>query len=279
MTADVTIKDGARLTPHPLRAAVLGEVHARPFTPIETPRRILHFAFDTAGEAAKADRAALADFCARRELEPLQAGGQAASRRARRRHAALGAALRIYHLYLGAAVAGRHAVPSRRRVAGGADGEPAAAGAAAGGARSASDGGTRKDRARAAVRPRQPGGGGECRRRRAVRHRLPGRSGRLRAHPGARPRLGTRARRRAGAAHRRTGNLPHAGAARPARGAAADAVDQPHRDAARRSHRGNAAHRQTDRQSPPARRIDRARRRTGSGRGGEPVPLRRQPRL
>ncbi len=56
-----------------MRAAVLGEVHARPFTAIETPRRILHFAFATAGEAAKADRAALADFCARRELEPLKA--------------------------------------------------------------------------------------------------------------------------------------------------------------------------------------------------------------
>jgi uncharacterized membrane-anchored protein len=72
MTADVTIKDGTRLTPHPLRAAVLGEVHARPFTAIETPRRILHFAFETAADAAKADRAALADFCARRELEPLK---------------------------------------------------------------------------------------------------------------------------------------------------------------------------------------------------------------
>jgi uncharacterized membrane-anchored protein len=72
MTADVTIKDGARLTPHPLRAAVLGEVHARPFTAMETPRRILHFAFATTGEAAKADRAALAEFCAKRELEPLK---------------------------------------------------------------------------------------------------------------------------------------------------------------------------------------------------------------
>ena len=76
MTADVTIKGGARLTPHPLRAAVLGEVHARPFTPIETPRRILHFAFDTAGDAAQADRAALADFCARRELDPLKASAK-----------------------------------------------------------------------------------------------------------------------------------------------------------------------------------------------------------
>jgi uncharacterized membrane-anchored protein len=72
MTADVTIKDGTQLTPHPLRAAILGEIHARPFTPIATPRRILHFAFDTAGDAAKLDRAALADVCARRGLEPLK---------------------------------------------------------------------------------------------------------------------------------------------------------------------------------------------------------------
>lgn len=76
MTADVTIKDGTQLTPHPLRAAILGEIHARPFTPIATPRRILHFAFDTAGEAAKADRAALVDFCARRDLEPLKASAK-----------------------------------------------------------------------------------------------------------------------------------------------------------------------------------------------------------
>ncbi len=65
MTADVTIgndKD-ARLKPHPLRAAILGEVHARPFTPLETPTRVLHFAFDTPGESATADRAALADLC------------------------------------------------------------------------------------------------------------------------------------------------------------------------------------------------------------------------
>lgn len=74
MTAEVTIEGGGRLAPHPLRAAVLGEVHARPFTAIETPRRILHFAFDTAGEAAKRDRAAFADFCQRRGLDPLKEG-------------------------------------------------------------------------------------------------------------------------------------------------------------------------------------------------------------
>jgi uncharacterized membrane-anchored protein len=73
MSADVSIgTGGTRLTPHNLRAAVLGEVHARPFTSIKTPRRILHFAFDTAGDAAKRDCAALADFCARRELDPLK---------------------------------------------------------------------------------------------------------------------------------------------------------------------------------------------------------------
>src|SRR3984893_12558129 len=69
VTAEITIEGGAaRLEPHPLRAAVLGEVHARPFTPIETPRRVLHFAFDTSGERGEADRAALVDFCARRGL-------------------------------------------------------------------------------------------------------------------------------------------------------------------------------------------------------------------
>ena len=78
MSAEVSIGsgDGGRLSAHPLRAAVLSEVHARPLTPLSTPRRILHFAFDTAGEAARADRAALADFCLRRGLEPLREGAK-----------------------------------------------------------------------------------------------------------------------------------------------------------------------------------------------------------
>ena len=56
MSVEVTIGDGegARLKPHRLRAAILGEVHARPFTSIDTPRRVLHFAFDTTGDAARA---------------------------------------------------------------------------------------------------------------------------------------------------------------------------------------------------------------------------------
>ncbi|HEY0330820.1 MAG TPA: DUF3422 domain-containing protein, partial [Rhodopseudomonas sp.] len=71
MTAEVLIGDGAtRLTPHPLRAAVLGEVHARPFTPLPVPSRVIHFAFDTAGPRAQADRAQLAAFCVERGLQP-----------------------------------------------------------------------------------------------------------------------------------------------------------------------------------------------------------------
>lgn len=61
MSADVLTGDGEaiRLTPHPLRAAVPGEVHARPFTPISVPSRIVHFAFDTSGTRAQVDRASL----------------------------------------------------------------------------------------------------------------------------------------------------------------------------------------------------------------------------
>jgi uncharacterized membrane-anchored protein len=68
MSTDVTIGKDAQLAPHPLRAAVLGEIHARPFTPLATPARVLHFGFDTTGERAPADRAALTDFCSRRGL-------------------------------------------------------------------------------------------------------------------------------------------------------------------------------------------------------------------
>src|ERR1041385_4605951 len=75
MTADVTIGT-ERLAAHPLRAAVLGEVHARPFTPIDTPRRVLHFAFDTTGERGEADRLALIAACATRGLPALPKGAK-----------------------------------------------------------------------------------------------------------------------------------------------------------------------------------------------------------
>lgn len=49
---------------HPLRDVVLGEVHARPFLPVVTPARLLHFAFMTDAAAAAEDRARLAALCA-----------------------------------------------------------------------------------------------------------------------------------------------------------------------------------------------------------------------
>ncbi|HKH34686.1 MAG TPA: DUF3422 domain-containing protein [Beijerinckiaceae bacterium] len=57
---------GGELVAHPWRGRVLAELHARPFAAIETPRRLLHYAFATDPEAAAADRRALAGFCATR---------------------------------------------------------------------------------------------------------------------------------------------------------------------------------------------------------------------
>lgn len=76
MSATVSIGDSkaASLEPHPLRTAVLGEVHARPVTAIVAPVRILHFAFDTTGERAAADRAQLTAFCTARGLATPQRG-------------------------------------------------------------------------------------------------------------------------------------------------------------------------------------------------------------
>ncbi len=51
--------------PHPDRDVVLGEVHARPFHPLDTPARLLRFAFMTDAGQASADRSALWEFCAR----------------------------------------------------------------------------------------------------------------------------------------------------------------------------------------------------------------------
>jgi uncharacterized membrane-anchored protein len=69
MSSEVLIGD-KRLEPHRLRAAILGEVHARPFRALATPARILHFAFDTVGEQALNDRKALTDLCIRRGVTP-----------------------------------------------------------------------------------------------------------------------------------------------------------------------------------------------------------------
>jgi uncharacterized membrane-anchored protein len=78
VSADLRIgeTEEARLTAHPLRGVVLGEVHARPFTPIETPRRVLHFAFETTTERGEADRAALVAFCLERSLPAPDTGSK-----------------------------------------------------------------------------------------------------------------------------------------------------------------------------------------------------------
>ena len=50
--------------PHSQRATILGEIHARPFRPVEGSRAFLLYAFEVlAGEAARVDRAALDDLC------------------------------------------------------------------------------------------------------------------------------------------------------------------------------------------------------------------------
>lgn len=59
----------ARLVPHPLRTTVLGEVHARPFNALAIATRILHFAFETAGVRAVADRKQLVELCRSRGLQ------------------------------------------------------------------------------------------------------------------------------------------------------------------------------------------------------------------
>jgi uncharacterized membrane-anchored protein len=58
------------LTPHPLRAQVLAELHARPFTPVATPSRLLRFGFTTDAEAASAATTALIAFCEQRGIAP-----------------------------------------------------------------------------------------------------------------------------------------------------------------------------------------------------------------
>jgi uncharacterized membrane-anchored protein len=72
MRAEVSIgdSDAARLVPHPLRAAILGELHARPFTAIAVPSRVVHLAFDTSGPQAQADREHLLALLDSRGLKP-----------------------------------------------------------------------------------------------------------------------------------------------------------------------------------------------------------------
>lgn len=58
------------LIEHEARAAILAELHARPFLPIDLPQRVYHFAFATTDEEARADRQSVADLARAHGLEP-----------------------------------------------------------------------------------------------------------------------------------------------------------------------------------------------------------------
>lgn len=61
---------------HEWRAAILSELHARPFLPLEAPRRIYHFAFATNHEEALADRQALERLALARDVAPPPVGSK-----------------------------------------------------------------------------------------------------------------------------------------------------------------------------------------------------------
>jgi uncharacterized membrane-anchored protein len=63
------MRDGLRLDDfrlHPKRGAVLGEVHARPYTRLTAPLGVLHFAFLNDDDEAAVDRRSFAEFCTAR---------------------------------------------------------------------------------------------------------------------------------------------------------------------------------------------------------------------
>jgi len=51
---------------HPLRARILGELHARPTRPLQNPARVLHFGYLVGADQAEADRVALEKLCVER---------------------------------------------------------------------------------------------------------------------------------------------------------------------------------------------------------------------
>ncbi|HSM20334.1 MAG TPA: DUF3422 domain-containing protein [Hyphomicrobiales bacterium] len=73
-TGDVAPGLWRGLADHPLRPQLVGEVHARPFLGIETPRRIVHYAFLTGETGAAEDRKRITDLARSRGLdEPREA--------------------------------------------------------------------------------------------------------------------------------------------------------------------------------------------------------------
>lgn len=63
-------KVGGHFEEHESRAAILDELHARPFLPLRVPRRVYHFAFATNHDEAIADRSALEALARARGVAP-----------------------------------------------------------------------------------------------------------------------------------------------------------------------------------------------------------------
>lgn len=61
---------------HELRKAVLEELHARPFLPVSTPRRIYHYAFTTTHDDAIRDRINLEEFAKEKHIPPPPANAK-----------------------------------------------------------------------------------------------------------------------------------------------------------------------------------------------------------
>ncbi|MBT9289360.1 DUF3422 family protein [Prosthecodimorpha staleyi] len=60
---DFRAPEARSFEPHPLRAEILGEIHARPFRLVSAPRVFLHYAFEVVRGASKPDRIAFNELC------------------------------------------------------------------------------------------------------------------------------------------------------------------------------------------------------------------------
>ncbi len=72
--ANVVATNFGLFEPHPLRATVLGEVHARPFSLVAAPRIFLHYAFEAGRATGTRDRDYFDDLC-RSQGQPPPASG------------------------------------------------------------------------------------------------------------------------------------------------------------------------------------------------------------
>ncbi|MEJ1157688.1 DUF3422 family protein [Prosthecomicrobium sp. N25] len=62
-TGEAAGAEARGFAPHPLRAEILGEIHARPFRLVQSPRYFLHYAFEVVRGASKPDRVFFETLC------------------------------------------------------------------------------------------------------------------------------------------------------------------------------------------------------------------------